>query len=199
MPPDSRGLFMAVVGPDGAGKSTLIRQLLRELECRHPVRRFHWKPGLPHIQHRQPRSPHRHAPRAMLPALAFLIYHTLGFVLGHRRWVAPWCRNGGMVIMDRYYLDLLVDPRRYRMTLPRFWLALGNQLVPQPDLILYLDTSPVALVQRKEELSLVEARRQCRAFKKHMAELPNGVVLDNNTAPGHTVRQALGHIREWAS
>jgi thymidylate kinase len=70
-----------------------------------------------------------------------------------------------LVIFDRYYDDILCDPRRYRYGGP-LWLArFGRWLVPKPDVTFYLNASPETIQSRKQEVSLEETRRQVAAYE----------------------------------
>ena len=83
-------------------------------------------------------------------------------------WLGWWrgLRNAsrdGLVLFDRFHGDLLIDPRRYRYG-GSLWLArLASRLMPQPDLILYLDAPPEVLLARKQEVSreALERSREC--------------------------------------
>jgi thymidylate kinase len=69
----------------------------------------------------------------------------------------------GVVVFDRYHADLLVDPRRYRYGGP-LWLArLASRLMPQPNVVVFLDADPDVLLARKQEVSrdaLAKAREK---------------------------------------
>jgi thymidylate kinase len=57
------------------------------------------------------------------------------------------------VIFDRYHADLLVDPKRYRYGGPMCLARLASRLMPQPDLVIFLDAEPEVLLARKQEVS----------------------------------------------
>ncbi len=58
-----------------------------------------------------------------------------------------------MVLFDRYHADLLVDPRRYRYGGPMALARLASRLMPQPDVVVFLDAEPEVLLARKQEVS----------------------------------------------
>jgi thymidylate kinase len=81
-----------------------------------------------------------------------------------------------IMVSDRYYPDLLVDPRRYRyggsLRLAR-WVF---RTLPKPDLTLILLAAPEVILARKEEVSREELNRQLSAYRALADELPNDVV-----------------------
>jgi hypothetical protein len=88
---DPTGLFVAVLGPDGAGKSTVIEGLRKEMAgAFRGTARFHLMPGLL----RRPSNsgpvtdPHGKPPRSWLFSLLKLAYYWLDYTLGY------WLRFG---------------------------------------------------------------------------------------------------------
>jgi peptidoglycan/xylan/chitin deacetylase (PgdA/CDA1 family) len=161
------GLVVVLAAPDGVGKSTLAAALPREASgaFRRSVR-LHLRPGLlPSPAHVLGRRGHDAAPHAVRPSgrlgsaarLAYLWFDTL---LGWGPKVAVPRIKTALVVVERGWLDLAVDPLRYRLSLPRgLVLALGR-LQPRPDLVLKLEVSPEVARERKPELPLDEIERQ---------------------------------------
>ncbi len=119
------GVFVAILGPDGVGKSTLVGQLIERLQPafrRHRV--FHWRPES--ILRRRGRNPvtdpHRLSRRPLGQSIVKLLALLLDFWLGYWSAIRAVLARSGLVVFDRYYDDLLVDSKRYRYGGPR-WLA----------------------------------------------------------------------------
>lgn len=171
------GLWVAFMGPDGAGKTTVAEAYRARLSTlfdaghRH---QFHWRPRwLPAPGRLAGHSeaeivvedPHGKPPRGRLVSLLRFGYFWLDFVLGHWVRVRPLLVRRNLVSFDRCYFDFLVDPRRFRLQVPRWLLRLFASLVPQPDLIFVLDAPASVLRARKQELGQDEIAAQLDALR----------------------------------
>ncbi len=190
---DREGVFVAIVGPDGAGKSTLIGHLERELTGyfgRTAV--FHLMPGL--FRGRRGggpvTDPHGKPPRSSFASLLKLVYYWLDYTLGFWIKVRPLLARSGLVLFDRYYDDLLVDPRRYRYGGPLALARHLRKLIPRPDLWLVLDVPEEEILRRKREVPIEEIRRQRDGYRRLATELPDAVLLDGSLPPENVARQA---------
>jgi thymidylate kinase len=197
------GLFVAVLGTDGSGKSTLLRRLPSALRPVFPGNAvFHLRPRLlPASRNSGPTGlPHSRGPRAGLASLLKLLYLILDYGLGYLFKVRPLLTRASLVCFDRYFQDLLADPRRYRHCGPPWLLRLAGRLVPRPDLFLVLDVPEQELVRRKQELPPEEVRRQRAAYRGLAAELPNAVLLPvqatESLAEARAAEAILAHL-QW--
>jgi thymidylate kinase len=83
-----------------------------------------------------------------------------------------------LVLFDRYYHDILVDPKRYRYGGPSWLAHLIGEFIPKPDIWVLLDAPPEILLERKQEITLAEAARQREEYLKLINNLDNGFVID---------------------
>jgi hypothetical protein len=135
-----RGLSVALIGPDGAGKTTLAEAIQRDFIL--PVRIIYG--GLT---------------GGRLPQVDALRVPVL--VVGGRFGVF-WCRyllalyhqlHGRLVVFDRYIYDA-VAPTPYRLSrLQRVYRWLDGHACPPPDLVLLLDAPGEVMHRRKGEYS----------------------------------------------
>lgn len=179
------GLWVAFMGPDGAGKTTVAeayRARLSTLFDAGHQHQFHWRPRwLPApgklAGHSEAEivveDPHGKPPRGRLVSLLRFGYFWLDFVLGHWVRVRPLLVRRNLVSFDRCYFDFLVDPRRFRLQVPRGLLRLFASLVPQPDLIFVLDAPASVLRARKQELGQDEIAAQLDALRALVERQPN--------------------------
>jgi thymidylate kinase len=87
-------------------------------------------------------------------------------------------RKSALLICDRYYHDLLIDPARYRYGGPE-WAARGvARLMPQPDLWVLLDAPAEVLQARKREVSFEETCRQRDAYLSFIRDQRDCAVVD---------------------
>ncbi len=162
------GMWIAFLGPDGVGKSAVIDRLrpVYGTHMSHP-RCFHFRPhfrtqgvnGAPVLQ------PHAEAPRCLFISLCKLVYWLADCWAGYLFTIRRVKRRSGVVLFDRYYPDVLVDPLRYRLPVKSLQFARWlTAFFPRPDLYVLLD-APAEVVQcRKAELTPEEAERQRTAY-----------------------------------
>ena len=164
--------FIAFEGADGVGKSTVMRLAVPRLVKRGGYAGyafFHWKPvrgGVFEdlIPGDDPHDPRAKAPRPPPASLAFLAYHWIGFWTGYLRYVRPAAKAGQLVVADRSAYDVAFDPRRFRIRLPRWVLALFVRTLPRPDRAVLLHADPQTVRRRKPELETAEIEAYQRAM-----------------------------------
>jgi thymidylate kinase len=192
------GLSVAVLGPDGAGKSMLVKRLAEELgPVFRGVQRFHLTPTRPVAEADATagaRPPHMRPPRGALGSLLKLAWLAGEFRIGHLVRVWPARLRDRLVLFDRYYHDLMVDPRRYRHGGPMWLARLVARLVPRPDLFLLLDLPADVALTRKQEVDREEALRQEAAFRAVVGRLANHAVIDAAQPPDAVAGQAAKAI-----
>ena len=177
-----QGLWVAVFGPDGAGKSAAIQRLTQELSlCFRGIERYHFRPMFRRRwQHSSPvTNPHGKPPRGSLLSVLKLLYWLADYWYGYLAIIRPALLNSTLVLFDRYYHDVLVDPQRYRLPVSTLWFAkFLAWLVAPPDLYVLLDVPAEVLQQRKPEVSCDESHRQRLAYLQMFQSMPNAFIVD---------------------
>jgi thymidylate kinase len=163
------GLFVVILGPDGVGKSTLVGRLSQAFDpCFRRCRIFHWRPMVIAAQRETgitSTNPHDQAPRGTLGSVAALLVVLLDYWVGYLTVLRPFLARSGLIVFDRYFQDLLVDPIRYRYGGPMWLPRLLSAFVPPPDLLLLvLDADEEVILSRKRDLSPEELRRQRASY-----------------------------------
>jgi thymidylate kinase len=176
-----RGVTVALLGPDGAGKSTLAAGIERSFVL--PVRQVYM--GLTGGWLRQVDK--LRMPGVVQLARFFIIWsrYLRGVYHAHR---------GRLVVFDRYIYDAEVptpDPLTQWRRLTR-WL--DGRSCPGPDVVLVLDAPGAVMYDRKGQYSaeMLEDWRQC--FRRLQTRRPNVEVLDTTLPPDAVLSRATALI-----
>jgi len=198
--PPPRGLFCALVGLDGAGKTTLARHLceLALSETRFlGARYFHWQPRLlrsvefPLPEYRNlPRKPEW--PRSTFNSLLSVLRLTKNVGLANLTFwlrIRPLLQRGYLVLVDRYFYNYHLDPVSVKYYGPAGLLARAERWFPRPEAVVTLSAPPEMLLQRKQELSETEIRRQSATLATLKFSAP--VVAADARRPAAEVAQTV--------
>jgi thymidylate kinase len=181
-----RGLTVALLGPDGAGKSTAAATLGGSLPL--PVRTVYLSPARP-----------RPGPAPPGVGLALRIAGLLG------RWAVGFGHRarGRVVVFDRHPYDALLPPRRPLGRLGQLRRALLARACPPPALTVVLDAPGAVLHARKGEHDPAALEADRRGYLALARARPGTVVLDA-TRDADAVRRDLTEAvwdtcrRRWA-
>lgn len=161
--------WIAFLGPDGAGKSTVIEGVNEEFARRRlHARRLHWRPDFCRETGEEAKlvsDPHQVPPRGVIPSIAKLFFFWGDWVYSHNIPLRHSRAKNKVTIADRFYLDLLADPRRYRYGAPLWPASLLFRLFPKPDLTIVLSGDPAIFYHRKQEVELGEVARQVTVYE----------------------------------
>jgi thymidylate kinase len=179
IPTRRRGLGVALIGPDGAGKTTLAAGLFSSLPV--PSRVIYmgvWR-----------------TPR---PIALFGAPGRVGHAIAVQwlRWFqgAYHRSRGRLVIFDRYTeVHLEPAPRRGAGRVLQRMRALAA--CPPPDLVLILDTPGTTAFARKHEQSPEEMERVRRRYLSVAASFPRVAVVDAEQPVAEVRRQATEHVQ----
>lgn len=179
----TNGLHLVFLGPDGAGKSSIVKSVAERLSpAFFSVVKRSFPPAL--LNRTEPNAtglPHDVRPRGPLSsALRALGYWLLYYCPGHLLTIRPDLARCSLVIHDRHLLDTLVDAKRYRYTGPRSVLRLICSLTPKPHAMLVLHAPPDVIQSRKREVSVAETERQVAAYRTLAARYPFATLVDTS-------------------
>ena len=171
-------MMIVILGPDGCGKSSVIDALNNDLgDTFKTIDYFHLKfrlkPGSQHQNTRtvsNPQGQKTYSPLlSVIKLLYFLIIYNLGYWMHAKRIQSP----DHLLIFDRYYHDLIVDPKRFRYGGPEWLTRQVLHWIPAPHLCILLDAPSEVLQARKQEVSFAETTRQRDAYRALVQQLQN--------------------------
>lgn len=197
------GLTVCVLGPDGAGKSTVIQAVEQ-----HAKRAFRSSMRA-HLRHRfrsMPKNappvtvPHARPPYGLALSLTKLVYLLPVYWVGFLAIGLPKKLRSTLILFDRYFHDLLADPLRYRYGGPMWLASMFARLMPTPDIFIILDAQAPVLQSRKSEVPAAESGRQRQAYLYLAKQLPNAHVIDASQPMEQVARDTtaivLNHMAE---
>jgi thymidylate kinase len=199
---------VALIGPDGAGKTTIARMLEERGSLRFKylymgVNTESSNLALPtsRLVNRMKRrngSSHAGVPRARgrLWMGARLVHHLAeeGF-----RQLACWYYelSGRVVLCDRHFVfdyspEIMVDANHAFDRRVRRWVF--AHLFPQPDLVIFLDAPGEVLFMRKGDATITDLERRRQAYLTHGDRVPNFVRVDASRPLHEVYDQVFEHI-----
>ena len=194
------GILVSVLGPDGVGKSTVLDGLATAFSV--PLRRrslFHWRPQVlaKRRDNRPVTDPHGQSPRGSLASMAYLSVFFADCWAGYLFVIKPRLVRAGFVQFDRYFHDLLVDPRRYRYGGPKWFAELLCRLLPEPDLVILLDANEDLILSRKTELTRAEIQRQRQAYAELRFQRAKEVCVRTDAGIESTLEASATAVAEF--
>lgn len=176
------GGWIAIMGPDGAGKSAIIQAIRRQFTSAYnEVRCFHLRPKslLSRNESSQPvTDPHGRPARGRILSIAKIFFFIADYWIGYLGIFAPAMMRSQLIVFDRYMYDLLVDSKRVRYGGPAWLLRFAARVIPHPDLVILLDASPEVLWSRKQEVPFEEIERQREEYRKVAQRLPFAKIVN---------------------
>lgn len=188
------GLMIACLGPEGSGKGNVIRALTEHPLATFPhVHSMALRPGLmrPATVSDKDTPPRPREPRGNLAIVAKLLMFVADYWLGYWLQIRPKLVRSTLVVSNRYYDDMLVNPRRYRMDRPRILTRVLLPWIPRPELWLVFDIpSELLQTRQKEAVADEEAARQRGEYRRVLRPREDVVVLDASSPLEEVVAQA---------
>lgn len=187
--------IIAFLGCDGSGKSAVIGGVAEKLgNDGIQVVCGHWRPRISaNGSSANAEDPHGQSPRGTLSSLLKLAWLWANWWGGWWRELRQASRHG-VVLFDRYHGDLIVDPRRYRYGGPLWAARAASRLMPQPDLILFLDAEPAVLLSRKQEVSFEALENSRKKYLELMNDGRRCLVMDASRPLKEVVDEVVRQI-----
>ena len=178
---ERRGIGVAVIGPDGAGKTTLVDGLRASLPL--PTRTLYM--GL--TGGRMPKADRLRVPGLVLAGRLAILWVRYGVGLYHRA-------RGRIVLFDRYALDGNVPSGADPGPLARLSRRVQAAACPTPDLVLLLDASGATMHRRKGEYDPARLETWRAAYARLQGRVRGLEVLDAERPADDVCREAVALV-----
>ena len=157
---EPNGIVVAILGPDGSGKSSVINAISNK---NVPFRKkvvYHLYPAKSRLVSADIASvvERGQAPYTMAPYNPFLSLLKIVLLLT-RTWyywlinIVKLKRSSSLIILDRYMYEIAIDPARFRLPKSSFYSRIIG-LFPSPDIVIYFNGTPEVFFERKGESSV---------------------------------------------
>lgn len=186
------GISICFLGPDGSGKSTIIKYLYNQPLPFRRIDYFHLKP-IPKddsIMNVTVTNPQQAPLYSKIKSFVKLGYYFFLYNFGWAKYIIPLKIRSSLVIFDRYYDDILVDYRRFRYKSIWGIEKLVKNLIPRPKIYFILTAEANIIFERKQEVTFEELKRQIvnynclRDDKKYF-------LIDTNREPEQIAKEVI--------
>lgn len=169
-------LIIAIVGPDGSGKTLLINHLKKKLySVGLKNKRIHLKPSLFRSKITKVSNPHSKPPRSSFMSIlklifwlfSYYVFYILNLINGKKE----------IFFFDRYVHDIIVDPLRYRINLNRKTILFLLNLFPIPDFWCFMTGDANQIWSRKKEVKFEILKTQLSKYKKLKVKFKNSLSI----------------------
>lgn len=162
--------WFVFLGPDGVGKSSLMDGIELRLQ-KHGLKaaKFHFRPmwlfarGGSDAVVSDPQAKPR---RGYLASTLKIICYALDWFLGYWFRFVHLRAKGYFILFDRHYIDILVDPKRFRFGGSAWIARLLAYLIPKPNCFFVLEASVETIQKRKAEVPPDETQRQIETYHR---------------------------------
>jgi len=200
----SKGVWLTFLGPDGCGKSSVIQGVMNLIDhdLFSGVEVIHLRPHVGQSINRSNaksvvENPHEQKKRNKIISVFKIIYFLFDYTLGYFIKVRPLLQDNKLVIFDRYYYDLQVDPLRYRYGGPMWFSQFIGHFIPKPDLVIVLNASAETIQSRKKEVPFEETERQTYEYQGLSETMDNVIIVNAEQTIERVVRDVNDAVLDY--
>ena len=187
-------LYFTILGPDGAGKSTLISMLIEKYNKSFTNYYSHLYPDLYFINKKQNIYPYSKKPYSLLMSILKLIYMCLRNLQSYFFISLTRKKNNSIIWIDRNLLDIFADPLRYRINFLPVNLKFINNLFCKSNLVIILNPPAESILKRSNQLSIEQLIRLNRSYTKIKEYLPEALLIDYECSLEESLEKCTGYI-----
>lgn len=188
-------MFIALVGPDGAGKTTVARALeAHAVTVGTDFAYQHWvptasnrpRPSVPADGTIPPkRRPVAHPSKVdVARSLVRVLRNLVRFWVGYLLWIRPLRRRATtLVVADRWIYNYIGQPYSVAYYGPRWVARLAARAAPRPDVVVMLLAPGSVIAERKVELTAAEADLEVAAWSDISGSWWRGIPFDATRGP----------------
>jgi thymidylate kinase len=177
----NRGLGVAVLGPDGAGKSTLVGEIQEKfIFPAHPVYMGLTGGLLRYVDKLR-------LPFLIVPGRIFIFWCRYLYAIYHQL-------RGRLVVFDRYVLDYAVPTPYPLNSLQKGIRWIDGHSIPLPDMVFVLDAPGELMFQRKGEYDPKMLEEWRRRFLALEGQISNLEILDTTGSIDDVIVDAIDRI-----
>ena len=173
--------LIAIIGPDGVGKSTILSSLINEYTHEKIKKVFLL---IRHYRNSKPDDPvGNYLKPAYSPIVSILklIIKAIIWIITYYIKLLPMQRSGTLIVCDHFYfLITVLDPLKLRLSGPASIRNLFYRMVPKPDYYIYLDAPLDVVYARKQETTREELGQLINRHHEFLSNTPNSVSVDAN-------------------
>lgn len=199
-----RGIHVAIIGPDGTGKTTLIEGIKEFVEPIYTEFKYiHLRPTFvpATIQIKKKINsstkttipkPHANKEYNYLKDLlkTFTIY--IDYFIGYQFNINPYKRKNFFICSDRYFYDMLVDPKRFRVkSLSKLTKFIFRKTLQKPDITLLLQADAETVFKRKKDLTFEEIKRQNSEYENLKKDFKEIKVINSQESIKEVLKNSL--------
>jgi thymidylate kinase len=192
------GMQITLLGPDGSGKSTLIELMHDDLgDFFRRSKVYHFRPMFfeSPSDSKPVTEPHGKPAYGLARSMAKLLYYFLDHWAAYLLKLLRLKVESTLIIFDRDFDDILVDPKRYRLSPAAIPLAcVLRKMLPKSEVTFVLDVDPANCHARKPELPVPELERQRGELRALAASDRRYHLIDSNRPAKEVANSVCGSV-----
>jgi len=132
-------------------------------------------------------------PRNRVISIIKLLYYVFDYIFGSLKYIGIRSK-GGVVLFDRHYIDTVVFPYRFEMSLPESVFLFFYKLMPKPDFTFFLWATPNEIHKRKIEFTKEEIQQQINDYNLVGSKIKGFVPVETNITITEEIEKIFFHI-----
>ena len=189
--------LIVILGPDGAGKSTLISRLIENYNYYGTNYYSHLYPKLKKFKNSGKNIyPYSKKPFPIFIGDLKIIYMFLIHVIAFLSVFLKIKNTKSLIWCDRYLYDIFADPLRYRIKHTFINYKFLRKFSWQPDIIIILNPPLNSILERSKEVSESELINQIKSYNNLKSIFPKSFLINSDKTIDETSKLCINHINQ---